>query len=165
MQPSKRFLKLVVDELDSAADSPTEPGSDGESRCGLRLTSIEVKDFFERKHRVIRAVAIKGVEERRHLGLPTLVYRIMLHGCTAFFEVVGLAIADHHAVRAQKEGVISPAGLVERGEHLRPNLGMARLVFFDFSRAYLEQKARAHRVPFYMPNYFKRSRKNPNTGG
>ena len=61
----------------------------------MPFLSIEVKDFFQRKHRIICAVAVKGVEKRSHFGLPALVYRVMLHGGAAFVEVVGLAIADH----------------------------------------------------------------------
>ena len=43
----------------------------------MRVASIEVKDLFERKHHIIRGAAIGGVEERRHLRLPALVYRMM----------------------------------------------------------------------------------------
>jgi hypothetical protein len=82
--------------------------------------------------------------------LPALIHRVRFHGRATLAEVAGFTIADNEAVRAQKERVISPARFAERGKHLRPNLCVAGLIFFDFFRADLEQKAGAHRVPFHL---------------
>ncbi len=90
MEPSKRFLKLLnVVELNSLAVSPPAPCS---GQLALQFTA-----HFNRGERLLlaetshhpRCLPSREIEERRHLNLPALVYRVMLHGRAAFVEVVG----------------------------------------------------------------------------
>ena len=73
----------------------------------------------------------RGIEERRHLGLPARVDLGRVHRALRGLEVVGLDVADQQPVLAQEQRVVAPAGLAQRVEHLRPDRAVARPVLLE----------------------------------
>src|SRR5271165_4388880 len=83
--------------------------------------SVQVEDLADPLEPLIRRPAVQLGEEGRHLRLPPFVDLGPHHPVERGLIVVGLQIADQQPVRGEEQAVVSPAGLAQRRQHLRPH--------------------------------------------
>src|SRR6185437_10305530 len=93
------------------------------SRASSRgLFSVEVEDLFDPGEGLVRRAA--GHEEPGHLGLPAAVDAGRRHRGERGLVVAGFQVADEQAVTGEEDRVVAPAGLAQRGQHLRPHFAV-----------------------------------------
>src|SRR5262245_37515793 len=106
---------------------------------------VEIEHFGKQVHVPVRAAVD---EEVRHFRLPACVDLGGVHLRERPVEVVGAQVADQQPVLAQEERVVGPPGVPQRGQHVRPDPGMAAPVLLQPLRLDLEGEADpAHAMP------------------
>jgi hypothetical protein len=80
-----------------------------------------VEDLLEEQEPLVGSPPGQPGEERGHLRLPPGVDLGGGHAGLRRGEVVRLDVADEQAVVAQEERVVAPAGVAQRGQHVRPH--------------------------------------------
>src|SRR6185437_6212066 len=128
----KRCSSSSVTRPPSRRPSTTRPLDAPRS---IAAYSVKVEDLLQ------PVEGQRSLEERGHLGLPARVDLRRFHRALCRLEVLGLAVADQHAVLAQEERVVGPAGLAERREHLGPDGPMTLAVLAETIRAHPELEA------------------------
>src|SRR5205807_712211 len=103
--------------------------------------SLEMEDFFERHHPFVGTPAFERLEEGPHLRLPARVHLALRHPGARGLEIVRLQIAEEEPVFPHEEGIVVPAGLAQRLEHLRPHLPVPPLILLQAIRLHLQDKA------------------------
>jgi len=98
-----------------------------------------MEHLFEPFHYLIRT-ALGMEKEGLHLALPALVDIGGGHQAERFLKVARFKVANQKAIRPQKEGIVTPAGLGQRLEHFGPHLFVTALVFDQHFRPDPEKK-------------------------
>jgi hypothetical protein len=90
----------------------------------IQAKLIQMKYFLQDEHALIRSAALEVFEKGGHLRLPPQIDLTGGHASERFLEIVGLQVTKEQTILAKKDAIPVPAGLLERPEHLRPNLTM-----------------------------------------
>src|ERR1035437_8265032 len=90
-----------------------------------RPVLIQVKDFLQDQHSLVRTSSFRALEKWSHLRLPAEINLSNRHSVEGFLKIVGLQVAKEQSVLTQEQAVVLPTGLPQRLEHVRPDLAMA----------------------------------------
>src|ERR1700692_1871492 len=90
-----------------------------------------MKNLFQQLQLAVSRPPSRAFEKISHLGLPAIVDLSQSHARKSMIEVGCLQVSNEQPVFPQEQRVVSPTGLIQSIEHLRPHCLVPRLVLVD----------------------------------